>query len=449
VGRIGRLGAAAGRLSPAQVGLVAAALALAFAVLRLVVAADGDVSRFVVAGDTFVDRSAVERTTGASLHVFPSSGYDGQFFWRVAVAPGDWRPGTHHGVEFDNAYRAPRIGYPLLAHLVSGGRAGTVASALVAVNVAAVGAIGYGAGRLARAGGHPAAWGLTLTAGSGLVMGLARDLAEPVTVACLVGGLAALVQRRPVLATALWSAAVLTREQALISVAGYAVWRLASLVRGRARARVRSRSGAAQPTGPAGPGGPEAADRPAGPPRRREPAGPRGHAAPAGPAVEPVRLADLPWLVPTLVFVGWQAILWRSTGEVPATAAGGTNVVPPFTDLVPGLAHWATGDLPRLHAVAPLQLGATVAVVVVAAQAAPRVPAAHRYVTASLVLATAAATCLAASIWRDPSDMRHLIDVWVLGWAVLLLADRPPPRWAALLAAGVCAATVAARVVAI
>jgi hypothetical protein len=154
-------------------------------------------------------------------------------------------------------------------------------------------------------------------------------------------------------------------------------------------------------------------------------------------------------VVPGLVLVAWQAVLWHSTGELPLAAAGGTNVVAPFTELVPGLARWATGELPRLHAVAPLQLAGTVAVVVAAARAASRVPAAHRFVTAALALATVTATCLAASIWRDPSDMRHMVDVWVLGWAVLLLADRPPPRWAALLAAGIWAATAVARVVAI
>ena len=407
--------------------MVAAAIALAFVVLRLLVAADGDVSRFVVAGDTFVDGPAVERTTGTSLHVFPSSGYDGQFFWRLAVAPGDWRPGSHHGVDFDNAYRPPRIGYPLLAHLVSGGQAGAVAGALVAVNVAAVGAAGYAAARLARAGGHPALWGLAVVAASGLVMGVARDLAEPVTVACVVGGLAALVQRRPLVATVLWSAAVLTREQALITIGAYALWRLAALL----GAHARPRPGAPRP------------DRPAAP---DEPTGRPAHAA---PAERPPGLADLPWVVPGLVLVAWQAVLWHGTGELPAAAAGGTNVVVPFTELVPGLARWATGELPRLHAMAPLQLAATVAVIVAAARAAPRVPAAHRYVTAALALATVAATCLAASIWLDPSDMRHLVDVWVLGWAVLLLGDRPPPRWTALLAAGVWAVTAAVRVLAI
>src|SRR5919198_2782951 len=64
------------QVSPLHVGLGGALLALTFVALRLAIAAHGDISRFVVAGTTFVDPARVPAGDG-SLHVFPSAGYDG------------------------------------------------------------------------------------------------------------------------------------------------------------------------------------------------------------------------------------------------------------------------------------------------------------------------------------------------------------------------------------
>ena len=391
-----------GRWTPVAVALVAGAVALAFVVLRLALAADGDITRFVVAGRTFVE-------PGHGVHVFGSTGYDGQFYWRLAVDPAEWARRAH-GVTFDNAYRAPRVGYPLLVWAVALGQPGLVPWALVAVNVAAVAAIAGVAARLAADCGRAPAYGLLVAAAPGLVMPLGRDLAECVTVACLLGGVLALRRGHLVVATALWSYAVLTREQALLTVGAYALWRLL-------------------------------------PPLRRGLAPPGGEPAPAPP--RPLGRADLPWVVPGLVFVSWQATLWAATGGLPAASAGGTNLVPPFSALVPGLADWATGGLPRLHAAAPLQLATVVALGVAAARRARTVPADLGYTVVALALAGAAATCLAASIWRDPSDMRHLVDVSTWSALVLVVARRPAPTWAVALAATAWMATVGVRIVAI
>ena len=120
---------------PVHVGLLGALLALGIVVGRLLVPADGDISRFVVAGDNFVDPATVD----PPIHVIEDSwGYDGQYFWRLAVDPAQWDLDRHHhGVVFDSAYRPPRLGYPLAAWALSAGHAPWVATTLVAVNVAA------------------------------------------------------------------------------------------------------------------------------------------------------------------------------------------------------------------------------------------------------------------------------------------------------------------------
>jgi hypothetical protein len=364
--------------------------------LRLAIAAHGDISRFVVAGTTFVDPARAPAGDG-SLHVFSSAGYDGQFFWRLAVDPTDWHVASHHGVTFDSAYRAPRIGYPALAHLAAGGRADLVGASRSAV------------------------WGLAIAAAPGLVLALGRDLAECVTVASLVGGIAALQVRRPLVATTAWTLAVLSREQALLTIGAYAACRLFAVTAPRLTRGTPSRGRWLQQSPP-------------GECRLRD--------ARWG-------AADLPWVVPVVAFAAWQGVLWHATGRLPLAAAGGTNLVPPFRDMVPGLVGWATGDLGRFHAVAPLQLAVAIALVVAAARVARTVPLPERFTVVALALATVAGTCLARSIWRDPSDLRHLVDVSVLSWVVLLAADRPVPRWAPWATALVWLATASARVVAV
>jgi hypothetical protein len=435
------------RAAPRHVGFAGALLALTSVALRLAIAAHGDISRFVVAGAAFVDPA--HRPAGdGPLHVFPSAGYDGQFFWRLAVDPTGWHVAADHGVTFDSAYRAPRIGYPVLAHLAAGGRADLVVWSLVGVNVVALGVLAYAGARLAARAGRSAIWGLAIAAAPGLVLALGRDLAECVTVAGLVGGIAALQARRPLVATAAWTLAVLSREQALLTVAAYACYRLASL----ATPHLSAAAVALHPWLPAL--APDAADpgQTAEGPESPSVAGDQRREW-ADRSVRPEGgrwgVADLPWVGPLVAFAVWQGVLWHATGRLPLAAAGGTNLVPPFRDMIPGLVGWATGDLGRIHAVAPLQLAVAIALVVAAARVARTVPPPERFTVAALALATVAGTCLARSIWRDPSDLRHLVDVSVLSWVVLLAADRPVPRWAPWATALVWLATAAARIAAV
>ena len=236
-----------------------------------------------------------------------------------------------------------------------------------------------------------------------------------------------LPRRRPVGATVLWSYAVLTREQALVTVVAYALWRVAPPLRRFV-------------TGDADDG---ADGDPAGNPESR--AGGSTNSLAGG---RPPGLADLAWVVPGLTFVVWQLVLWRSTGDLPAASAGGSNLVPPFSALAPGLVDWASGGLPRLHVAAPLQLAAVGAAVLAAARSTRTIPGGLGYAAVAAALAAVAATCLAASIWRDPSDMRHLVDVSVWSTVVVVVARRPPPRWFVVLVPLTWAATAAVRVLA-
>lgn len=68
-----------------------------FVFLRLIIAADGDITRFVVAGDDWSERAALPE----DFHVEEdASGYDGQFFYRLAIDPLELQFDERQGVTF-------------------------------------------------------------------------------------------------------------------------------------------------------------------------------------------------------------------------------------------------------------------------------------------------------------------------------------------------------------
>ena len=208
------------------------AVATLFVLTRLLFAANGDVSRFVVAGVAHSDSAAAP----VHLHVFEGAGYDGQFYWRLAVDPSELRLPMAYGVRFDNELRAGRIAYPATAWAVSFGSASLAATALVVVNVIAMGALAWAGASIAKRNGRIAWWGLLVVSATGLVFSLSRDLNEVVMAAGVVGGIAALQSgRRWWWAAAAWSLAALAHEQSLYVVAMYAAWRCWGHVTRRSR----------------------------------------------------------------------------------------------------------------------------------------------------------------------------------------------------------------------
>ena len=138
--------------------LIATLAALAFALARWQTWAHGSIGRFILVGRHFATPAQLPH----GMPVAPTYGYDGQFFYRLALNPLNFSP-TAYGITMDRPYRYMRIGYPALTWLVSLGQHFLVPIMLVAVNVAAVGALGYlgavfaTAGQAARAGRAAAA----------------------------------------------------------------------------------------------------------------------------------------------------------------------------------------------------------------------------------------------------------------------------------------------------
>jgi hypothetical protein len=382
------------RLGPVQVGILGGVIALMVGLARLFIAADGDITRFVVAGDVFTDPATVD----PEIHVDErSSGYDGQFFWRLAVDPATWDLSPHHGVQFDNAYRPPRIVYPVLAWLAAAGQPTLVAWSLVGINVMAVGMVAGLGALVARHGSRAAPWGLLVASTPGLMFALARDLSDVVTLAAVLAGVVALLQRRPGLATVAWSVAVLSREQVLATIAGYGLWRLFHLV------------------------------------RRRTELGPE----------------DLPWLVPPAVFAVWQGVVWARIGELPLRA-GGSNLTAPFSSLGPTLVRWLQGNVETWDRATPFQLGLAVVLVALAfVRGRSLLAPDDRWLLVALGLVVLMAVSLSQPVWDGPADLRQVLDVFALSWVVLLLVPRRIPLMLVGMAVIVWLASVEPRVVSI
>lgn len=347
-------------LAPAA---ILALVAVLFVVLRLAAAGGGDIGSFVYAGQQFT-------APQAGVPVQPGPGYDGQFAYRLALDPAELGD-VSDGIRLDTPLRLERIAYPAFAWVVAGGQDSVVPTSLVVVNLLALAGLAYLGGLLARRTGRHALWGLLLAGYWGYLFSLGRDLHEIVTGFFVLAGLLAYRDRRGLLAGGLLGVAVLARETALLVVVAIAAVRLWDLLRLRQR--------------------PQA--------------------------------LELAWLLPVVVFVGWQAVCWAASGEVPALAGGPAQVGPPVVSLIDAVLN-TVGDLGSgkraASALLLVQLAAMV-VVVVLAGLRMRESAIPREERLAWLLALLLTLSLSRHYWTGPADLRALSDLYLLS-AVLLLA---------------------------
>jgi hypothetical protein len=359
---------------PVVMGLAVLLAATGFVLARWDLWARRSIDRFILIGQYFAHPAQLP----PGMPVRPKYGYDGQFFYRLAIDPVNLSH-TAYGITMDQVYRFMRIGYPVITWLVSFGQRALVPYMLVAVNIAALGALGYLGGVIARQGGRHAAWGLLLPGYFGLVTSLSRDTAEPVAAAFLVAGLLALRARRPVLASLLLAFAALTRETAMVAVAAIAIVRLTGLLRRRYR-----------------PG--------------RE---------------------DVSWLLPAVAFVAWQAVVYAFAGAVPLLADTGRNAGTPLIAPFAAIGH----NLGRLDLIgynaADVWLAELAVLLVFAAAAlrSMRTSLAPAHERLALVLFLVEICVVTPDTWNSLSaDLRSFVEVYLLAVIVLLSRPRGPVR---------------------
>ena len=359
--------------SPAVAGLIALLAALGFALARWQTWANGTIGRFILVGSHFATRAQLP----SGVPVAPTYGYDGQFFYRLALNPLNLSK-TSYGITMDRPYRYMRIGYPALTWLLSVGQHFAVPAMLVAVNIAAIGAMGYLGGIFARQSGRHALAGLMLPGYFGLITSLSRDTAEPLAAALLLAGLLAVRARRPVLAALLLAYGALTRETVMVAVAAIAITRLIGILRRRQR-----------------PG--------------RD---------------------DLAWVVPTGIFVAWEVVVKAATGSIPLLADGGRNagtpLIAPLQAFRSNLSHISTHQFDQYYLQYDLWFleMAIFALFALAALASLRSTSAPVHERLAFVLYLIEICVVTPSTWRSlDADLRSFIEVYLL--AVIILLGTP------------------------
>lgn len=173
-----------------------------------------DPGTFPHAGDFFTD---VNEAPTNLIVLTDSFGYDGQFYYRIALNPLT-REKTEFGIEIDSPrYRHQRILYPALAWVFSFGNPLMVTNSLILINYLALIAIGYTAGQYAKMSGRHAIWGLAFSLYPGFLLTLSRDLAEITEATLILAGMVALERNQTTIASAWFSLAIFAKETALIT----------------------------------------------------------------------------------------------------------------------------------------------------------------------------------------------------------------------------------------
>jgi hypothetical protein len=354
---------------------IAALCAVAFTVARWQTWASGNISRFILVGRHFATPSQLP----PGIAVSPTYGYDGQFFYRLALGPLNLAH-TAYGIRVDRPYRYMRIGYPWFTWLVSFGQHVLVPGMLAVVNIAAIAAIGYLGGMFARQGGRHALVGLLLPAYFGLITSLSRDTAEPLSAVCLLGGLLAVRARRPVLAGLLLACGALTRETVIVAVAALAIVRVIGAIR----------------------------------------SGPR--------PVRPGR-DDLAWALPTAAFAVWQVVVKLAVGSWPLLTDGdrnaGTPFVAPFKALESNLRHISAHPLDQYNVwLLELAILTLFALAALACLRSTTVPVHERL---AFVLYLIEICVVTLNTWNSvDADLRSFIEVYLM--AVIILLGTPRHR---------------------
>ncbi|MBV9581929.1 MAG: hypothetical protein JO057_25390 [Chloroflexi bacterium] len=329
---------------------------------------DSNWSYFVTAGDDpaiLVDPSQLP----TPIYIWPDPGYDGQYYYRLALEPmnRDW---DAYGIHLDNApYRQERIVYPALAWAAALGHPRLVPAAMVLVNLLALCALGWLAGSIAQSSGRNPLWGLAIALYPGLLMALSRDLVEIVEAAFLLGALVGLRRNWAVLATLSLTLALLSRETAGLVVAMLAVTYVFERWRGR-----------------------------------------------------PTSFRAYVFLVPGVVTAVWQLFLWHRWHLLPALS-GQDKYTQPFSALAQfiGSIGYAAPDLKLLWSI-ELYLLALMLVLGLILLPGSR---ARLYEKLAWIGYTVLGLSLSGNIWVDDwSYMRVLIEWYLLGVVVLLGA-----RW--------------------
>lgn len=163
---------------------------------------------FVHLGQQYEHAAHTSSKIGPQLGAQSRIGYDGQYYFSVAVDPVHAR--DYLGVRAGYVYGRPLL--PLVAGVLGGGSVRVVPYTLLIVGLAAVFAATLALALWLRRRGRSAWWAVLFGLYPGFVFTVFRDLTEPLAFALVALAMLALQRERMWLSAALFALALLTRE---------------------------------------------------------------------------------------------------------------------------------------------------------------------------------------------------------------------------------------------
>ncbi len=180
---------------------------------------------FGLVGFSRDDTGVIPENTPWREFAHPKPGYDGQYYFRLALEPFTDRKEAF-GIGLDKpVLRQQRILLPLLTWLIARGDPRTTAFAMLGINISSLIGIAIISSLLLAKFGVSKWYGLPFAFYAGFAISVDRYLTEPLTIFMILSSLLMLAGRRHCLAAMFLSLAVLSRETASILVAaGFLTW---------------------------------------------------------------------------------------------------------------------------------------------------------------------------------------------------------------------------------
>lgn len=207
---------------PVAVPVAVAAIVIGLILWVMLAQYHGNLTGFIVFGHAFAGWT---RPPSNALYA-GTNGYDGQFFWVLGHDPLLLHQSTVAQMRTSispELFRIQRLGYPLLAFLLSGGRASALPAALLGINVIVLLTVTAGCGAWLRRRGISPLWALGITLSPGMLLPMLRDLSDPLSTACVLAGVLLWHARRRWPAALALTAAVITREVMVVLIAAVAI----------------------------------------------------------------------------------------------------------------------------------------------------------------------------------------------------------------------------------
>lgn len=171
-----------------------------------------DITRLIKAGDHYVKSSELKRVIYVNSNSF---GYDGQFYYRLALDPLTNKE-TEDGITLDKpAYRQKRLIYPLISRLVSF-KPSYIPYALVIINLLGIAYLSYLSCKLVIIFKRKLIYSLIIPFYPGFIFTLYRDLTEIIAISLLFTGIIALNNKKNKLAVLFFVLSSFTKETTLI-----------------------------------------------------------------------------------------------------------------------------------------------------------------------------------------------------------------------------------------